>query len=94
MDGYIVSIVPPESYLDPTTSLYDGSLLHSYPEWEPIVEFNYHGRNGYASFLAKFGTTVIENGLEVDTYDMVMIGLYETYSHADYNITAAPIGIR
>jgi hypothetical protein len=44
--------------------------------------------------LAKFGTTVIANGLEVDTYDMVMIGLYETYSHADYNITAAPIESR
>jgi hypothetical protein len=32
-DGYIVSMVPPESYLDPTTSEFDGSLLHSYPEW-------------------------------------------------------------
>ena len=73
MDGYIVSMAPPESYLDPTTSLYDGYLLHSYPEWEPLVEFNYHGWNSYAYFLAKFGTTVIANGQEVDTYDMVMI---------------------
>jgi|LauGreDrversion4_2_1035121.scaffolds.fasta_scaffold32275_3 hypothetical protein len=26
-----------------------------------------------------------------DTFDLVLIGLYETYSHADYNITAAPV---
>ena len=55
-------MAPPESYLDPTTSLYDGSLLHSYPEWDPLVKFNYHGWNSYASFLAKYGTTLIGNG--------------------------------
>jgi len=66
-------MAPPESYLDPTTSQYDGSLLHSYPEWDPIVKFNYHGWNSYASFLAKYGTTVMNDGSEVDTYDLVMI---------------------
>lgn len=87
-DGYLGSIVPPESYLDPTTSLYDRSLLHSYPEWDPLVKFNYHGWNSYASWLAKYGTTIVD-GLIVGTYDVVMIQLYETYSHAAYNITAA-----
>jgi len=72
-DGYIVSMAPPESYLDPYTSGYDGSLLHSYPEWDGIVNFNYHGLNSYASWLAKYGTTVMDDGSEVDTYDLVMI---------------------
>ena len=55
-------MAPPESYLDPTTSFYDGSLLHPYPEWETFVNFNYHGWNSYASFLTKYGTKVIGNG--------------------------------
>ena len=32
-DGYLVTLVPCESYLDPTTSLFDASLLWPYPEW-------------------------------------------------------------
>lgn len=82
-DGYIVSIVPAESYLDPTTSLFDNSLLHNYPEWQNEgVTFNYHGHNGYAYLLAKYGKT----GLD-DTYDMVTIQLYESYTHVLYNVT-------
>jgi hypothetical protein len=57
-----VSIVPPESYLDPTTSLYDGLLLHPYQEWQTLVDFNYHGWNSYASFLAKYGVTELGDG--------------------------------
>ena len=45
-----------ESYLDPTHHTFDRSLLHNYPEWEPIVpNFNYHGRNTYAYLLDKYG---------------------------------------
>jgi len=83
-------MAPPESYLDPFTSLYDRSLLHTYPEWEGIIDFAYHGANSYAPWLAKYGTTVMPDGSKVDTFDLVMIQLYETYSHADYYITQAP----
>jgi len=48
-DGFIVTLVPPESYFDVTTSSYDRSLTHPYPEpWHP--EFLYHGRNVYTFF--------------------------------------------
>lgn len=89
-DGFIVSMVPPESYLDPTTSLFDSSLLHPYPEWEHLVTFNYHGHNGYAYLIAKYGKTACVSCTEViDTFDIVSIQVYETYSHMDYNLTAA-----
>lgn len=61
--------VPPESYLDPTTSAFDLSLLHAYPEWHP--EFKYHGHNCYAALLAKWGTT--KDGHR--TFDLVDIQL-------------------
>jgi len=42
--------------LDPTHHTFDRSLLHAYPEWEPIVPgFNYHGRNTYAYILDRYG---------------------------------------
>jgi len=109
-DGYIVSMVPPESYLDPTTSEFDGSLLHSYPEWESSITFNYHGRNGYAYLLAKYGQTQVASSIEVindefktvrklrsthvDTFDLISIQLYESWSHILYNVTAAPDATR
>ena len=87
-DGYIVSLVPPESYLDPLTApLYDRSLLWAYPDgWQP--NFKYHGHNAYAMLLAKYANTTFGSTV-VPTFDLVMIQLYETYSHADYYITAA-----
>eukprot|EP00037_Helgoeca_nana_P015600 m.146195 g.146195 ORF g.146195 m.146195 type:complete len:375 (+) comp23094_c0_seq5:16-1140(+) len=78
--GYIVTMVPPESYLDPTTSAFDLSLLHAYPEWHP--EFKYHGHNCYAALLAKWGTT--KDGHR--TFDLVDIQLYETYAHAAFQL--------
>ena len=65
--GYIVSMAPAESYLDPTTDEFSLSLLHNYPEWEKDVpEFNYHGRNAYAYLLAKYS---------IDTFDFISIQL-------------------
>jgi hypothetical protein len=88
-DGYIVSIVPPESYLDPTTSLFDRSLTHAYPDgWQP--NFRYHGHNAYAYLIAKFGQTVLLDTIaeqNAPTFDLILIQLYETYSHFDYNMT-------
>lgn len=89
-DGFIVSLVPPESYLDSSTSLFDGSLLHSYAEWESIVTFNYHGHNGYAYLLAKYGESKLSSGDVVDTFDLVSIQVYESYTHMLYNTTVAP----
>ena len=75
-DGFIVTLVPPESYFDVTTSSYDRSLTHPYPEpWHP--EFLYHGRNVYTYLLAKYS---------LEIFDLIDIQLYESYSHATYYI--------
>ena len=89
-DGYIVSMVPPESYLDQTTSQFDSSLLHPYAEWKPYVTFNYHGHNGYAYLLAKYGQTKLTTGVVEDTFDLVSIQVYESYTHMLYNMTIPP----
>ena len=74
-DGYIVTLVPAESYFDVSQPLFDRSLLHAYPEWMP--SFTYHGRNFYTYLWARYGPA----------FDAVTIQLYESYSHANYNIT-------
>jgi hypothetical protein len=77
-DGYIVSMVPPESYLDPWTAPgFDRSLLHAYPDnWQP--EFTYHGLNVYAYLLARWP----------DAFDLVLVQTYETFSHLDFAVQA------
>jgi len=85
-DGYIVSIVPAESYLDVTTSEFNRSLLHNYPEWEQLQpNFTYHGRNCYAYLIAKYGHTLVSDGNFIFTYDFVSIQFYEGFSHIEYN---------
>ena len=75
-EGYIVSMAPAESYLDPTTDKFSLSLLYNYPEWEKEVpEFKYHGRNVYAYLLAKYS---------IETFDFISVQLYEGYSHTLY----------
>jgi len=75
-DGFLVTLVPPESYFDVTTSDYDRSLVHAYPEpWHP--EFKYHGHNVYTYLIAKY---------TLEIFDLVDIQLYESYSHATYYI--------
>ena len=75
-EGYIVSMAPAESYLDPSTSEFSLSLLHNYPEWEKeFPNFTYHGRNAYAYLIAKYS---------INTFDFVSIQLYEGYTHALY----------
>jgi chitinase len=83
-DGYIVSMAPAESYLDPTNNQFDLSLVHSYPEWNDIVPgFTYHGWNSYAYTLSKYEFTNM-NGTLVPTFDYIMIQFYEGYSHFLY----------
>jgi hypothetical protein len=87
-DGYLVSMAPPESYLDPTRGSlpggdqgFDTSLLHDYPEWataSPPQPFAYHGLNSYAYLFARYPDL---------QFDLVMQQIYETYSHASFAIT-------
>jgi chitinase len=93
-DGYIVSMVPPESYLDSSTPQFDSSLLHTYPEYVAVGNnFSYHGHNGYAYLLAKYGQTTLSptsassSYAVVDTYDLVSVQVYESYTHLLYNTT-------
>ena len=75
-EGYIVSMAPAESYLDPTTSEFSLSLLNNYPEWEKeFPNFTYHGRNVYAYLISKYS---------LNTFDFISIQLYEGYTHTLY----------
>jgi chitinase len=75
--GFVVSMAPPESYLDVSTPLFDRSLQHAYSDgWKP--GFKYHGHNAYALLIAKYG---------VSTFDFISVQLYESWSHADYFTT-------
>ena len=48
-EGYVVSMAPLESYLDPSTSLFNRSLQQTYPEWESLAPgFKFHGRKTLA----------------------------------------------
>lgn len=86
--GYVFGMAPAESYLDPHLSLFDRSLKHDYPEWRELrPDFKYHGRNGYAYILSKYGkTSVDDQGVCIDTFDFVTVQLYEGYSHAEYSL--------
>jgi len=87
-NGLIVSMAPAESYLDATTSRFDRSLKHIYPEWETLIpKFTYHGHNVYAYLIAKYGLTLIHKNQNVFTYDFVSVQFYEGYSHIEYNTT-------
>ena len=90
--GYVVSLVPAESYLDASLPDFSLSLLLDYPEWRKLQpDFTYHGRNCYAALLAGYGLTATESDVGgevfIPTFDFVTVQLYESYSHARYNLT-------
>jgi len=90
-EGYLVTMAPPESYLDPRSSDFSRSLRGTLPEWRELVpEFTYHGLNGYAFLLAKFGKTLLgpidADDMTVDTFDLVILQLYESYGHLNHHI--------
>ena len=78
-NGFIVSMAPPESYLDLQTTEFSKFVNLTYPDddWNIDPAFSYHGRNNYAYVLAKYP----------DAIDFISFQLYETKSHADYNTT-------
>lgn len=96
-DGYIVSMAPAESYLDATTTAFDLRLTHAYDEWAGVAPpaFTYHGRNVYAYLLSRYGTTTTTTttlpGRVVATFDFVTVQLYESYTHALYEIGRAGV---
>jgi chitinase len=87
--GYIVSMAPPQSYLDDGTNDFDQSVLHN-PSWE--ANFPYQGWNTYAPILVKYGTTQITSPQDgsllatVPTFDFISIQLYEGWSRSNYLI--------
>ena len=97
LSPYLWPLLPwlSESYLDPTRSHYDRSLLHQYEEWIPTVPgFHYHGMNTYAYLIDRYGTYNNigsapdgSSSMLFDTFDFITIQLYEGYSHAEYNTT-------
>lgn len=76
LDGYIVSIAPPQSYLDLSSTRFSRfvNLTHAGRNWHS--DFSYSGANVYAYLLAHYG----------DDIDMVSVQLYESYSRAGYDI--------
>ncbi|GFH52164.1 beta-glucosidase [Chaetoceros tenuissimus] len=80
VNGLIVSLAPPESYLDITSRKFSRFVNLTYPEpWHQ--DFEYHGANVYSYILAKWN----------DYIDFVFLQFYESYSHAAYQISALGI---
>jgi chitinase len=79
-DGYIVSLVPPQSYFDVTIPNFDNNLTHNYPDYMPT--FYYHSWNAYAYIYSRYNS----NG-STQLFDFISIQLYESYSRALYNIS-------
>lgn len=75
-EGYVVTMAPPESYLDFSTSDFSRYVNLTYPQDDWHLDFQYHGRNLYAYILAKYGFAI----------DLISVQLYESYSHASYYI--------
>eukprot|EP00980_Cylindrotheca_fusiformis_P008248 scaffold1736_cov127-Cylindrotheca_fusiformis.AAC.62 len=75
-DGYIVSIVPPQSYLDIHSTKFSQYVNLTDPDRTWHSDFSYFGENAYAYILAKYG----------DYIDLVMIQFYESYSRAAMEI--------
>jgi hypothetical protein len=75
-DGYIVSIAPPQSYLDIHSTKFSQyvNLTDSARSWHS--EFQYFGENVYAYVLAKYG----------DHIDLILVQFYESYSRAAMEI--------
>jgi len=77
--GYLISIVPAQSYMDPSHSKFDvtGNTSHA-DDWKP--SFSYHGHNSYAPLLLE------DKCMPSSTYDIVILQVYEGFSraHAEY----------
>lgn len=80
-DGKYVSMVPAQSYLNSGTSEFAFNVNLSATCWHP--EFLYAGRNVYAALLAL---------APQDTFDLISLQLYESWSVADCMLSPASQG--
>jgi len=78
-DGYIVTIVPPQSYLDVENNAFS-LYVNLSQSWAPT--FYYHGANVYAYLVAKYDQYI----------DAVLLQVYEGWSRAGYDCSFTPIG--
>ena len=63
--GYIVSLVPPQSYFDVQCSEFSHNIyLPPADPWHQ--EFHYTGRNVYSYWVAKYGTTRVQEVLQFE----------------------------
>ena len=85
--GKLLSLAPPQSYLDATTSAFSYSVLEPARCWHAGTNgsrFRYAGRNTYAPLLAL---------APPGTYAFVSLQLYESYSIADCALTQGTQGV-
>jgi len=78
-DGYIITIVPAQSYLDVENNAFS-LYVNLSQSWAPT--FYYHGANVYAYLLAKYEPYI----------DAVLLQVYEGWSRAGYDCSFTPIG--
>jgi len=71
-NGYIVSIAPPQSYLNINSTNFSRYVNISIPNRRWHSDFHYFGSNVYAYLLAKYGMYI----------DLISIQLYESWSDA------------
>ena len=71
-NGYIVSIAPPQSYLNINSTNFSRYVNISIPNRRWHSDFHYFGLNVYAYLLAKYGMYI----------DFISIQLYESWSDA------------
>jgi len=99
--NWVVSIAPPQSYLDIGTDEFSLSVTHR-PAWK--TDFPYEGKNTYAYILSKFKYTTIEesdtnntNSITrelIHTFDIVSIQLYEGWSRANYELNDLKVPLK
>jgi hypothetical protein len=80
-DGFAVSLVPPESYLEAGEFTFNRNLNNSYSDFVP--SFTYHGAGAYAYIVSRYNK-VQGGGL---LFDFITVQLYESYSRALQNMT-------
>ena len=66
--GALVSLVPAQSYFDPTANTFDYKLNASYNDWHP--DFPYRGTNTYTPLVVKNSSL----------FDFVSVQFYESWS--------------